>query len=247
LNAAAELTGSNQPASVSTVRFADGFDGWAFGPGLWVTHDGARTWRSLDVGGAVLALAASGGRVNAIVANCPSNTTCAGRRSTARRCRGHRRGRSWATFPDPCHVVPGGSLASIDAPDADSPLSLCSSEPTAANSEKTVVVTRNGADTVVGHPPYGGNGGLIAANGLSTILVSSESSQSLIYRSPDNGRNWTVQQFPGTGIGLRDLGFTTSSQAVMIQGEPVLTNSGPPPSELLMTFDAGASWRQVNF
>ena len=36
---------------VERVRFSDALNGFAFGPGLWATHDGARTWHRLDVGG----------------------------------------------------------------------------------------------------------------------------------------------------------------------------------------------------
>ena len=42
----AAITGSN-PA-VSKVRFATKNDGWAFGPQLWSTHDGGRTWTHAD-------------------------------------------------------------------------------------------------------------------------------------------------------------------------------------------------------
>ena len=45
------------------------------------------------------------------------------------------------------------------------------------------------------------------------------------------------------GMGFNDLGFTTSTQGVVIHGIP-----GPPGNEvtqLLMTHDAGASWQVV--
>lgn len=67
------------PTPVSVVRFADPYNGWAYGPALWVTHDGARTWHQLDVGGQVMALEAGGGRVDAIVADCEGSASCGGR------------------------------------------------------------------------------------------------------------------------------------------------------------------------
>lgn len=57
--------------AVSSVRFADTQDGWAFGPGLWATHNGGRTWRQLSLGGwPVQSLEADGGRVLAVTISC---------------------------------------------------------------------------------------------------------------------------------------------------------------------------------
>jgi hypothetical protein len=53
-------------------------------------------------------------------------------------------------------------------------------------------------------------------------------------------------QFPDGGSGLTDLGFTTSSQAVVIHGRPPF-GQGNPPAELLMSTDAGASWHSLTF
>lgn len=52
---------------VSQLRFADPQDGFAYGPQLWVTHDGGASWRQLSLGGPVADLATSGGYVYAIV------------------------------------------------------------------------------------------------------------------------------------------------------------------------------------
>lgn len=63
---------------VSEVRFADPLDGWAFGPDLFVTHDGARTWQRVAITGSVRQLETSGGYVEAVVSSCaPSG--CSGR------------------------------------------------------------------------------------------------------------------------------------------------------------------------
>jgi len=34
---------------VSTLRFADRLDGWAYGPDLWATHNGGATWHTVDL------------------------------------------------------------------------------------------------------------------------------------------------------------------------------------------------------
>jgi hypothetical protein len=53
--------------AVSEVLFASGRDGWLYGPELWSTHDGGARWRSLSLGGSVVNMAASAGRVYAVV------------------------------------------------------------------------------------------------------------------------------------------------------------------------------------
>ena len=56
-------------SGVSNLRFADPLDGWAFGPGLWATHDGGRTWKQLSISGlsgGVAALEASAGAVQVV-------------------------------------------------------------------------------------------------------------------------------------------------------------------------------------
>lgn len=51
--------------SVSQLRFADPRDGFAYGPGLWVTHDGGAHWKSWTIG-QVRELAIGGGYAYAI-------------------------------------------------------------------------------------------------------------------------------------------------------------------------------------
>lgn len=69
--------GASAPGAVSEVDFANASDGFAYGPGLWSTTNGAATWSQVRLGGPVLALAASGGFADAVVASCsPSNPGC---------------------------------------------------------------------------------------------------------------------------------------------------------------------------
>lgn len=56
---------------VSGVRFLNQNDGWAFGPELWATDDGAKHWTQVETSGArVTDLEASGGRAYALFATC---------------------------------------------------------------------------------------------------------------------------------------------------------------------------------
>ena len=63
---------------VSEVRFADPLDGWAFGPSLFATHDGTRSWQRVDLGGTVLSLETMGGVVDAVVSPCGAGAECSG-------------------------------------------------------------------------------------------------------------------------------------------------------------------------
>jgi photosystem II stability/assembly factor-like uncharacterized protein len=56
---------------VSSLRFADQLNGWAFGPDLWATHDGGATWHRASLPGLsaerpVMALEAAAGVVHAV-------------------------------------------------------------------------------------------------------------------------------------------------------------------------------------
>jgi photosystem II stability/assembly factor-like uncharacterized protein len=51
---------------ISQLRFADPSNGFAFGPQLWVTHDGGHTWQRSSLAGHVGELAAARGYVYAV-------------------------------------------------------------------------------------------------------------------------------------------------------------------------------------
>ena len=59
-------------SGISSLRFADLLNGWAFGPELWATHDGGATWGRLTISGlpagaTVTALETSAGTVHAVL------------------------------------------------------------------------------------------------------------------------------------------------------------------------------------
>jgi len=68
----APVTGPADGATgVSQVRFLNLSDGWAFGPGLFATHDGGRTWTQVVTNGLrVTGLETVGNRAFALFASC---------------------------------------------------------------------------------------------------------------------------------------------------------------------------------
>jgi hypothetical protein len=58
-------------AGVSQIRFLNVREGWAFGPALWVTHDGGAHWTQENTSGRrVMDLEAAGDRAFALLATC---------------------------------------------------------------------------------------------------------------------------------------------------------------------------------
>jgi photosystem II stability/assembly factor-like uncharacterized protein len=156
-------------------------------------------------------------------------------------------GQAWRKFPDPCRAVPHTSLSAFVAPDAASLVSLCSTYSGTDHRVTLLVITRNGKSTVLGRTPASGDADLIAANGISTILVGSMGEEDHLYRSTDSGRTWTTMPLNSGDEHLTDLGFTTSQQAVVILRQSPLAPGMRPAAELLMTTDAGAAWRHIAF
>jgi photosystem II stability/assembly factor-like uncharacterized protein len=65
--AAPLVTNEGGTSGYSQIRFADTHNGFAYGPGLYATHDGGATWHPVDIGGTVTDLAISAGQVFATV------------------------------------------------------------------------------------------------------------------------------------------------------------------------------------
>jgi hypothetical protein len=102
----------NSPAQpdVSEIRFADPLDGWAYGPALWATHNGAAGWKQVNLDGTVVSLETAGGYVDAVVSPCQRDS----------QCRGALRLEQASATGGPFTTVltgPPGQLGGVDAPD----------------------------------------------------------------------------------------------------------------------------------
>lgn len=284
------------PGAISEVRFGDHLDGWAFGPGLWSTHDGGEHWTEQHLDGTVTDLASADGVTYAVVTTCPtgaceSGATLyrtdataddwqvvddAGLPTQGGQIELHARaawfvgpatvdgggatflsspdGTTWTSHDDPC-AADDAFLDSVAPVDTTHLFLLCVNDPGAGSQGKSVRSSSDAGVTTVaaGAPPRGGIASEIAAADSSHLAVTAQSGASFIYRSDDGGRSWTtVDDLPDGGAGFRDLGFTTSTQGVVISGEPstgspASTDGAPAGSRLLMTHDAGATWAAVSF
>ena len=68
---APDTGGPDGSTGVSQIRFIDPSTGWAFGPELWVTHDGGHNWTQVDTFGLrVTGLETVGGEAYAVFARC---------------------------------------------------------------------------------------------------------------------------------------------------------------------------------
>ncbi|HEX7975063.1 MAG TPA: hypothetical protein VF498_11695 [Anaerolineales bacterium] len=62
--------------NVRSLRFNSPATGWAFGPGLWATRDGGRSWADLNPDRPVRALEPAGGSVWALFGSCQEAGPC---------------------------------------------------------------------------------------------------------------------------------------------------------------------------
>lgn len=122
---------------------------------------------------------------------------------------------------------------------------LCTGEGYTGHTDKTVYVSGDlGATwTLAGHPASAGDGGMIAASAPGQLTIATSSAASWLYYSADNGETWqTVLTYLDGGQGWNDLGFTTTSDGVVIHGNPAY---GDMPGQLLLTDNGGLTWHAV--
>ncbi len=261
-------------SAVSTVRFANGRDGWLFNPGLWATTDGGRHWQRVYLPGTVGALAASEGVVFASVTPASGGSTrlYESRVGTSR----------WFLVPG---VVPGNSLtvsghsgwagtppdlwATTDSgrywsklsfrcpsgyPDASgvaaaSPTSiaLVCSNPGAGSSIKAVLASFNGGRTFreAGQAPTGGVGGILAMPPYRPQLMTLATSSGASFLDRSVNGGRTWQQVTYSDGGL---GWRELAYVSAITGYLIHFNGGPViaySQGLMKTANAGASWRTI--
>jgi len=161
-------------------------------------------------------------------------------------------GRTFRVHPQPC----ASSVAGLPQPTSISDggattFLLCTGQGFTSHTIKFIYRTHgtSGHWTQVGQAPTPGDAGVLAAAGSGRLVIATASAASWLYRSTDGGRHWrTPLSYPDGGEGWADLGFTSSSDGVVIHG-PARTDGGSAnfPGRLLLTDDAGHTWRLIAF
>ena len=146
---------------------------------------------------------------------------------------------------------PGYSPASVAATSGHSLALLCIGQGYTGHTQKLVYVSGDaGAHwSKAGTPSSEGDGGTLAGGVATNLVLVTASAASWIEHSADGGTTWaTVKTYGDGGMGWRDLGFTTPSNAIVVHG-PADTNGNRYGrlGQLLLSSDGGATWQSVSF
>jgi photosystem II stability/assembly factor-like uncharacterized protein len=160
-------------------------------------------------------------------------------------------GLTYTTRATPCTREGVALATSVAVTGPDGLALLCAGQGAMGSVEKTVYVSADlGATWTKGGPPaLGGDPFAIAAATPARLVVAAESGASWLYYSGDSASTWdTAYEAGDGGQGWNDLGFTTTSDGVVVHGPAIQDgNAGGRPGQLLFTSDGGASWHLVRF
>jgi hypothetical protein len=254
-------------ASVSQVRFANATDGFAYGPGLWTTHDGGAHWQWWSLPGRVDDLATSGAYAYAILSN-PST-------GAGQLLRASVDGDSWQPLPAAGNATRGlwvqGSEVLLESSDRSGqqlrvshddgrtfttypvpPSVVCQfeePEPPAVWAHCSTGMMSGTWRSAAGGANFAAVGGRglpelpnSAAFGSASATTAVAGYQEL-YRTTDGGATWTPVSGP-TGISWwQYVGFTDPTHGVAIG---YLGAEQPSNERLYYTTDGGASYHLVS-
>lgn len=203
------------PDGVGEIYFAGSRDGWAFGPGLWSTHDGGATWRRVDTDGrAVYSLTATNGHVVAAFQAC--HTDCG---------RGTPASFSVETSPagsDDWRSVPGGTGTGQPYLMAADGTAYALDEGGPDGPARILAGPADGTVTWRAHvtPCYniGANTGTAVTASrvvIACALLGAHPAATRFYRSDDSGAHW--RQFSHLGLydGASSVGVTADGTVLV--------------------------------
>ena len=100
-----------------------------------------------------------------------------------------------------------------------------------------------------GTPSNEGDPVTLAGGSPTDLVLATASGASWLDRSSDGGHSWaTVLTYGDGGEGWADLGFTTTTNAVVVHGPADSAgNSDGRPARLLLSANGGATWQPVSF
>jgi photosystem II stability/assembly factor-like uncharacterized protein len=244
---ASECAGCGGP-SVSSIRFANDLDGYAFGPALFVTTDGGVTWTWQD-GPFVAALEPAGSNVMRIAytqTGCPGPCDLTIQSAPAG-------GTAWTTLHAP---IQGDAVQLVRQGTADAYVATFENPAGGAQDEHgTLTISRNGGTTWSTRPdPCGEVDG--AEYDTAAIAAASPSVLAVLCRdrmqpqnmslalSSDGGTSFTMGPLiPGAPLAAVDQLAATSASAVFL-GFSTPVGTGTTQYSLLASDDGGRSWYQ---
>jgi hypothetical protein len=248
----APITGPPSGASgVSQIRFLNPSDGWAFGPGLYATHDGGKLWAKVPTNGyRVTDLETVGSRAFAVFASCSGTGT-----NFAGECTGFSLysatagSDNWAPVPGAvtglsasaqaasASLVLTGSRGYLLAPGGTlyaGPVDGSAWQPVASG-------PAGGASCTTGpaQPDAQPSGAMLAAATASDLVLAcalgpGSGGGAQVLTSSDGGKAWHQG---GTAPG----GSTVTSAAAQPGGEIALATT----AGLDVSHDGGATWQQL--
>jgi hypothetical protein len=234
---------------LSQLRFLDLQDGWAFGPGLWVTHTGGAHWKLERTSGLrVTGLETAGSRAFALFASCTGTTAAyAADCASFSLYSSPATGNQWRPVPGPTSdlKLPGagtGQSATLLLAGSTGYLLAPSGQVYSGPLDGSAWHLAGKAPVAPGAPGPAGQptSGLLAAGSqhlyelATTATTAGDVQDKAVYASADGGNGWQqVGTAPAAGI-ARSLAAAQGNLLVLA------TTTG-----LDVSADGGASWKQA--
>lgn len=225
-------------STVTSLRFADATDGFAFGGALFATHDGGASWHQVALRGKVESLVTGGGYAYAVVSSCASaSPSCA----SVHLERSPVGSSSWSVVPTPVPIGPFASLA-VHGPD----LWVLGNEVSpGANTVSLLASTDSGASFVADRSScYRGLPGSVSAASSTTVWTFCPTGMlGTLSVSTDRGGAFSSVS-PSRVPGTNGQAFSNSTQVKAASGSEAFV-SDPASTALARTTDTGRSFSAV--